>query len=88
MSILERDVAAPDELRDRVRQQEVELERLREQLRLWEEEFGATPTRDALFSTSSGIEVAPLYTPADRTAGKGYTEAIGVPGQYPFTRGP
>ena len=88
MSILERDVAAPDELRDRVRQQEVELERLRDQLRLWEEEFGATPTRDALFSTSSGIEVAPLYTPADRTAGKGYTEAIGVPGQYPFTRGP
>ena len=88
MSILERDVTTPDELRDRVRQQEAELERLKEQLRLWEEEFGATPTRDALFSTSSGIEVAPLYTPADRTAGREYTEAIGVPGQYPFTRGP
>jgi methylmalonyl-CoA mutase N-terminal domain/subunit len=88
LSILERDVTAPDELRDRARQQEVELQRLREQLRLWEEEFGTTPTRDALFTTGSGIEIAPLYTPADRTSTEAYTEALGVPGQYPFTRGP
>ena len=88
MSTLEHDVTVPGELAERVRQQETELERLREQLRLWEEEFGATPAREALFSTTSGIEVAPLYTPVDRMSGEVYTDALGVPGQYPFTRGP
>ena len=88
MSIIERDVTVPGELAERVRDQELELERLREQLRRWEEEFGVTPARDALFSTISGMEVAPLYTPADRMSGEAYTEALGVPGQYPFTRGP
>ena len=88
MSTIERDVTVPGDLAERVRQQETELERLREQLRLWEEEFGATPARKALFRTSSGIEVSPLYTPADRTSGEAYAEALGVPGQYPFTRGP
>ncbi len=77
-----------DELAERVRQQEAEVERLRGQIRLWEEEFGATPGRDALFSTSSGLAVEPLYTPADRGAEEAYTEAVGVPGRYPFTRGP
>ncbi len=88
MSTLEHDVTVPGELAERVRRQETELERLREQLRLWEEEFGATPAREALFSTTSGIEVAPLYTPLDRMSGEVYTDALGVPGQYPFTRGP
>ena len=88
MSIVERDVTVPGELRERVRQQEAELERLREQLRLWEDAFGAVPAREALFSTSSGIDVEPLYTPADRMSEEAYTEALGVPGQYPFTRGP
>ena len=88
MSIIERDVTVPGELAERVRRQELELERLTEQLRFWEEEFAATPAREALFSTSSGIEVAPLYTPADRMSGEVYTEALGVPGRYPFTRGP
>ena len=88
MSIIERDVTVPGELAERVREQELELERLREELRLWEEEFGATPAREALFSTISGMEVAPLYTPADQMSGEAYTEALGVPGRYPFTRGP
>jgi len=88
LSTIERDVTAPGELAERVRQQEAELERLKEELRVWEKEFGKTPTREALFHTSSGIEVAPLYTPADRISGEAYTEALGVPGQYPFTRGP
>ena len=88
MSIIERDVTVPGELAERVRQQELELERLSEQLRRWEEEFGATPPREALFSTRSGIEVAPLYTPLDRMSREAYAEALGVPGQYPFTRGP
>ena len=81
-------MTAPGERSEPMRRQEAELERLREQLRLWEEAFGATPTREALFSASSGIDVEPLYTPADRASGQAYTEALGVPGQYPFTRGP
>ena len=88
MSTLERDATVPGELAERVRKQEKELERLREELRLWEEEAGANPAREALFSTSSGIDVEPLYTPADRMSEQVYTEALGVPGRYPFTRGP
>jgi methylmalonyl-CoA mutase N-terminal domain/subunit len=37
--------------------------------------------RKAVFHTSSGIEVKPLYSPDDAPA------SIGYPGQYPFTRG-
>ncbi len=78
MSTLEHDVTVPGELAEQVRKQEKELERLREQLRLWEEEFGANPAREALFSTSSGIDVEPLYTPADRMSEQAYTEALGA----------
>jgi len=37
--------------------------------------------RKALFQTSSGIEVKPLYSPDEAPP------SIGYPGQYPFTRG-
>ena len=43
MSIIERDATVPGELRERIHQQELELERLGEQLRPWEEAFGAMP---------------------------------------------
>jgi len=39
--------------------------------------------RDALFTTISGEDVKPLYTAADLPD----LEQIGVPGQYPYTRG-
>src|SRR3954451_9652496 len=39
--------------------------------------------RDALFTTISGEEIKPLYTAADLPG----IEQIGVPGQYPYTRG-
>src|SRR5436853_4036739 len=39
--------------------------------------------RDALFTTISGEDVKPLYTAADLPE----LEQIGVPGQYPYTRG-
>jgi methylmalonyl-CoA mutase N-terminal domain/subunit len=52
----------------------------------WERErYGATPERPVGFTTLSGEPIRPLYTerdlPADREA------AIGLPGEYPFTRG-
>ncbi|MCU0639815.1 MAG: methylmalonyl-CoA mutase family protein [Candidatus Krumholzibacteria bacterium] len=42
--------------------------------------------RKASFSTTSGIPVAPVYTPLDAPA-ESYIEDSGLPGEYPFTRG-
>lgn len=40
------------------------------------------------FRTDVGLEVAPLYTPADLDAvGFDYLRDVGFPGQFPFTRG-
>ncbi len=51
----------------------------------WRAAYGLAPERDVPFTTLSGEPVAPLYTehdlPDDRAA------SIGLPGQYPFTRG-
>ncbi len=79
---------SPGDLLEKVAEQEAEIEQLRDQLKTWKEESGATPTRDALFTTLSGMEVQPLYTPADRAGAERYEDALGVPGQFPFTRGP
>jgi methylmalonyl-CoA mutase, N-terminal domain len=55
-------------------------------LERWEREtFGRTPERDAPFSTMSGEPIKPLYTEADLPADP--DAAIGLPGEYPFTRG-
>ncbi len=52
----------------------------------WEREtFARTPERDAPFSTMSGEPIRPLYTEADLPAEP--EEAIGLPGEYPYTRG-
>ncbi|MDQ1480524.1 MAG: methylmalonyl-CoA mutase, N-terminal domain [Actinomycetota bacterium] len=44
----------------------------------WQEAFDATASRDADFTTMSGVPVEPVYGPADGE----------FPGQYPYTRGP
>jgi len=44
----------------------------------WEQAFNASPTRDAEFTTLSGIPIDPVYGP----------EEGDFPGQYPYTRGP
>src|SRR6478672_11139928 len=49
----------------------------------WEEAYAALPERDASFTTLSGLPIKPLYTERDLPA----AEEIGLPGQYPFTRG-
>jgi methylmalonyl-CoA mutase N-terminal domain/subunit len=51
--------------------------------RWYRERFSATPQRDAHFTTLSGEPVEPLYTEADLPP----LEAIGLPGEFPFTRG-
>jgi methylmalonyl-CoA mutase N-terminal domain/subunit len=51
----------------------------------WRAAYGLTPERDVPFTTLSDEEIKPLYTerdlPRDREA------SIGLPGQFPFTRG-
>jgi len=44
------------------------------------------PERQERFEISSGTEVETLYAPED-LEGLDYTEAVGYPGEYPFTRG-
>ena len=51
----------------------------------WREAFEAAPQRDVSFTTLSGTPVEPLYTEADLPDNA--DEQIGLPGQYPFTRG-
>ncbi len=51
----------------------------------WEQAYAATPERDAPFTTLSSDLVAPLYTAADLPGDT--DERIGLPGQFPFTRG-
>jgi methylmalonyl-CoA mutase N-terminal domain/subunit len=87
MSTIERDVLSRSELRALVQEREEELAELRSRLAEWEEQYTATPKRDAPFTTVSGREIKPLYTPLDRT-GADDAEALGLPGEYPFTRGP
>ncbi|MGB0092911.1 MAG: methylmalonyl-CoA mutase family protein [Solirubrobacteraceae bacterium] len=51
----------------------------------WREAYGLSVERDAPFSTLSGEEIRPLYTERDLPVdGEG---SIGLPGQFPFTRG-
>jgi methylmalonyl-CoA mutase, N-terminal domain len=51
--------------------------------RWFRERYARLPERDAPFSTLSGEPVAPLYTEADLPE----PERIGLPGEFPFTRG-
>jgi methylmalonyl-CoA mutase, N-terminal domain len=52
----------------------------------YESALASGGVRDADFTTLSGVEVAPVYGPADESAVPGF-ERIGYPGEFPFTRG-
>jgi methylmalonyl-CoA mutase N-terminal domain/subunit len=66
-----------------------EVERLRRERAAWQRKFEGVPKREALFSTLSGCELAPLYTPLDLgVSDPTYSARLGFPGEYPFTRGP
>jgi methylmalonyl-CoA mutase N-terminal domain/subunit len=47
--------------------------------------YGSAPERDALFTTLSGEPIQPLYT--ERDLPEDPAAAIGLPGEFPFTRG-
>ncbi|MDP5183236.1 methylmalonyl-CoA mutase family protein [Blastococcus sp. BMG 814] len=56
----------------------------------WQQRYDAAlaagRVRDADFTTLSGVEVDPVYGPADERTVEGF-ERIGYPGEFPFTRG-
>ena len=67
-----------------------ELDSLRREVLRWRTEDvasaeAAQPLRRPRFMTWSGIEVPDLLTPADVQLG--YARDLGLPGQFPFTRG-
>ncbi len=87
MSTIEREVPT-ERLEKELRKKKEELDALRQELARWKAEHRDAPTRDTTFTSVSDREVEPLYTPIDREDAPGYLEGQGLPGRYPFTRGP
>jgi methylmalonyl-CoA mutase, N-terminal domain len=54
--------------------------------RKWQEKAATMEEREGPFTTVSGREIKALYTPDD-LEGFNYTEELGFPGSYPYTRG-
>jgi methylmalonyl-CoA mutase N-terminal domain/subunit len=52
----------------------------------WQAEYAGQIGADKPIANRSGIEIKPLYTPRDFDASR-YDDALGFPGQPPFTRG-
>ena len=63
-----------------------ELQRLRAEVAAWRAVYGRLPLRDdSDFTSISGREVAPLYSPLDLPDGP--LAQLGLPGTFPYTRG-
>ena len=55
---------------------------------LWQEQLKASTQKKSKVKTNSGIELEALYTPMDLETDKfEYSDSLGYPGQYPYTRG-
>ena len=68
-----------------------DVERLQAELAAWEATCDGAEKRMPVFSSVSGNEVDALYTPAHAAAvhePAGYLDRLGLPGGFPFTRGP
>jgi methylmalonyl-CoA mutase N-terminal domain/subunit len=69
---------------------ETSIERMEKLLEQWtakvEDKLQKRPERKPEFINTSGIPLKRLYTPLD-TEDIDYVEEIGVPGEYPYTRG-
>jgi methylmalonyl-CoA mutase, N-terminal domain len=89
MSTIEKDLPLDAEaLKRELRRKEEELQALRQEVARWEEAYEGAGKRDSSFTSVSGREVKPLYTPLDRVGTPSYEEALNIPGEYPYTRGP
>jgi methylmalonyl-CoA mutase, N-terminal domain len=72
------------ELNETVREQQEEIERLREQVAAWRARYDKGEKRDLAFVNSEG-EVEPLYTELDGLGRE--PSALPAPGDFPYTRG-
>src|SRR5687768_10970699 len=78
--------ASREQLAERLAERERELAALRAEVEAWRERSARMPVRDdADFTSVSGREVEPLYTPLDLPPDP--LTALGLPGGYPYTRG-
>jgi len=59
---------------------------LEARLRRWQERADRLPERQQRFITTSGVPVRRVYTPLD-IEDTDYLRDLGLPGEYPFTRG-
>lgn len=53
----------------------------------WEQAVGDGPRRKDSYETQAGLKLKPTYTPLD-VENLDYEEDLGMPGEYPYTRGP
>ncbi len=88
MSTVERDLSPSRDLADEIARREAELEELRARLAAWEERHDGTARRSGAFTSISGREIKPVYTPLDRVGADSYLDRLNLPGEYPYTRGP
>jgi len=61
-------------------------ERLAAREAAWRERWEGQTKRDIDYTTTSSMEVEPLYTPGD-LEGNDFHRDVGFPGEYPYTRG-
>ncbi len=85
MSVFESDLTVKH-LAEQLEAKQRELEALRRELATWQAQLERAQARDVDFTRSSGTPVAPVYTPLD-APDLDYGAELGLPGQYPFTRG-
>ena len=76
----------PDAILAELEERRREVERLNAELAAWEATCEGTPKRLPFYTSISGNEIEPLYLPSHVSGG--YLEKLGVPGGFPFTRGP
>ncbi|MGB5303230.1 MAG: methylmalonyl-CoA mutase family protein [Gemmatimonadota bacterium] len=87
-SVIDTELPGSADLQQEVERRRRELAELETKLAAWNAAAAATPQRDDTdFTTVSGQPVRALYTPLD-TRGDDYIGDVGLPGEYPFTRGP
>ncbi len=64
------------------------MEKLREEYRRWRDRAQTQPERRQVFRNDVGLEIDPVYTPLHLSERNfDYLRDLGLPGEYPFTRG-
>ena len=86
MTIREKDVPNISEVVKALSERDQEISDLKAKLLKWESTYERANKRKTVFNSGSGTEISPLYTDLDRAEAD--PELLGLPGNYPYTRGP